>query len=80
MENEQKLALEQEAPGIPALTLEGLEPPALTLEPEAPPEEKKPEATTLDESALTPEEQKAPWCCNTAPRPRRKSRPFPIRR
>ena len=58
MENEQKLALEQEAPGIPALTLEGLEPPALTLEQEAPPEEKKPEATTLDESALTPEEQK----------------------
>ena len=58
MENEQKLALEQEAPGIPALTLEGLEPPALTLEPEAPPEEKKPEATTLDESVLTPEEQK----------------------
>ena len=59
MENEQKLALEQEAPGIPALTLEGIDPPALTLEPEAPPvEEKKPEATTLDESALTPEEQK----------------------
>ena len=58
MENEQKLALEQEAPGIPALTLEGLEPPALTLEQEAPLEEKKPEATTLDESALTPEEQK----------------------
>ena len=58
MENEQKLALEQEAPGIPALTLEGIEPPALTLEPEAPPEEKKAEPTVLDESVLTPEEQK----------------------
>ena len=58
MDNEQKLALEQEAPGIPTLTLDGAEPPALTLEPEAQPEEKKAEPTVLDESVLSPEEQK----------------------
>jgi len=58
MENEQKMALEQEAPGIPALTLEGAGTPTLTLEPEAAAEQPKPEAPAVQEVQLTPEEQK----------------------
>ncbi len=58
MENEQKMALELEAPGIPTLTLEGTEPPALTLEPEAQAEPQKPQEPEAPEVQLSPEEQK----------------------
>ena len=51
MENEIKLTLEQEAPAAPTLTLEG-------AEPEEPQAQEGAKPTTLDESILSPEEQK----------------------
>lgn len=55
-----KLTLEAEAPKAPALTLEGTQPPQLTLTPEEQPQEAVPEVkpVVLDETILTPEEQK----------------------
>lgn len=58
MSDEIKLTLETEEPQAPSLTLEGTEAPALTLTPEEKPEEQKAEPVVLDESSLTPEEQK----------------------
>lgn len=51
MENEIKLTLEQEAPQMPSLTLD-------PEQQEAPAAPEEPQITTLDESVLTPEEQK----------------------
>ncbi len=57
MENEEiKLTLEAEEPKAPALTLEGV--PDLTLNSEAQPQEQTADSVVLDESSLTPEEQK----------------------
>ncbi len=58
MSDDMKLTLETEEPQAPTLTLEGAEAPALTLTPEAQPEEQKAEPVKLDESVLSPEEQK----------------------
>lgn len=54
------MTLEAEAPKAPALTLEGTQPPQLTLTPEEQPQEAVPEVkpVVLDETILTPEEQK----------------------
>ncbi len=59
MENEIKLSLEQEEPAAPSLSLEGANPPSLTLTPEE--QEAVPEVkpVVLDETVLSPEEQKA---------------------
>ena len=51
MENEIKLTLEQAPPQAPTLTLEG-------AEPEQPQAQEEAKPTTLDESILSPEEQK----------------------
>lgn len=59
MDDEIKLTLEAEEPKAPELTLEGAQPPQLTLTPEEKPEEQKAEPVVLDETALTPEEQAA---------------------
>ena len=61
MPDDIKLTLENEAPKMPTLTLEGVETPSLTLTPEEAPAPQKPkedESSSLDESALTPEERK----------------------
>ena len=55
--DEIKLSLDAEPPRVPALTLEGAQAPSLTLAPEEKPEEKA-EPVVLDESILSPEEQK----------------------
>lgn len=55
--DEIKLTLDAEPPRVPALTLEGAQAPSLTLAPEEKPEEKA-EPVVLDESILSPEEQK----------------------
>ena len=60
MPDDIKLTLENEAPKMPTLTLEGVETPSLTLTPEEAPAPQKPkedEISSLDESALTPEER-----------------------
>ena len=57
MNEEIKLTLEAEEPQAPTLTLEGTDAPALTLTPEEQLEEQV-EPVVLDESVLTPEEQK----------------------
>lgn len=57
MSDNVKLTLEAEEPKMPELSLEGTEAPALTLTPEAR-EEAPVEPVVLDESMLTPEEQK----------------------
>lgn len=59
MENEIKLSLEQEEPAAPSPSLEGANPPSLTLTPEE--QEAVPEVkpVVLDETVLSPEEQKA---------------------
>ncbi len=57
MSDEIKLTLEAEEPKAPELTLEGAQPPALTLTPEEKPEDQV-QPVTLDETSLTPEEQK----------------------
>lgn len=58
MNDDIKLTLEAEEPKAPSLTLEGAQAPSLTLTPEEKPEEQKAEPVVLDESSLTPEEQK----------------------
>ena len=60
MPDDIKLTLENEAPKMPTLTLEGVETPSLTLTPEEAPASQKPkedEISSLDESVLTPEER-----------------------
>ncbi len=54
------MTLESEAPQAPSLTLEGAQPPQLTLTPEEQPQEAAPEVkpVVLDETVLSPEEQK----------------------
>ena len=54
MDNEMKLALEQNAPQMPTLTLE----PEAAEEPQAPAVQEEAQVTTLDENVLTPEERK----------------------
>lgn len=58
MSDEIKLTMETEESAVPSLTLEGTEPPALTLTPEEEkPAEPEVEPVVLDETVLTPEEQ-----------------------
>src|SRR5699024_701562 len=54
MDNEIKLTMEAEEPKAPSLTLEGA--PALTLDPQQQEQQAKP--AVLDETVLSPEEQK----------------------
>lgn len=58
MSDEIKLTMETEESAVPSLTLEGAEPPTLTLTPEEEkPAEPEVEPVILDETSLTPEEQ-----------------------
>lgn len=57
MSDEIKLTMETEESAVPSLTLEGAEPPALTLTPEEKPEKPEAEPVVLSEASLTPEEQ-----------------------
>ena len=56
MDNEIKLTLEAEEPKAPSLTLEDT--PSLTLDPQQQEQEQQAEPVVLDETALSPEEQK----------------------
>ena len=62
MPDEIKLTMDAPVPQTPSLTLEGVETPSLTLNPEeaapAPQPVKEEEISTLDESVLSPEERK----------------------